>query len=68
MPLGRHVALKHKNDTSMVCFTVLEKIREDPRGGNIDQKLLQREVKWIFKLNATHAPGLNDSLSFRPFL
>lgn len=35
-PIARHVALKHKNDTAMVRFTVLERIMKDPRGGNID--------------------------------
>lgn len=33
-PIGRHVALQHRHDMSMVKFTVLEEVMEDPRGGN----------------------------------
>lgn len=44
-PIGRHVTLQHKHDTSMIQFTMLERIVEDPRGGNIDKKLLQQEAR-----------------------
>lgn len=32
------------------------------RGGNMEQKLLQRENKWIFHLQTLHPAGLNEGL------
>lgn len=66
--LGDMSPLQHKHDTSMTQFMVLERIVEDPKGGNIDKKILQWEARWIFSLNATSPPGLNEALSYKPFL
>lgn len=37
-------------------------------GGDWNRTLLQHKQRWIFHLDATSPPGLNGSLSFRPFL
>lgn len=49
-------------------FTALEHIPAHARGGDIDQKLLQLETKWIHTLDATKYPGLNEYISFKSFL
>lgn len=67
-PIGRHIALAHKWDTSVVKFAALERIIPDERGGDFDKKILQREARWIFSLQATVAPGLNESMSYKPYL
>lgn len=66
--IGHHVAFKHRYDPHVFRFAALDRIYEDPRGGNFDQWVLQREIKWVYDLLATSFPGLNDVLSFRPFL
>lgn len=38
------------------------------QGGDWNKTLLQVEQRWIFRLHATRTPGLNDAISFRPFL
>lgn len=48
-------------------FAALDCVHQDPRGGNFDQRVLQKETQWIHSLQATIYPGLND-MSFRPFL
>lgn len=66
--MGHHVVLKHQYDPLVLKFSALNRIHEDPRGGNFDQQVLQRETQWVFNLRATIYPGLNDMMSFRPFL
>lgn len=38
-----------------------------PRGGNWKRTLAQRETKWIH-IDTLHPRGLNDNMSFTPFL
>lgn len=67
-PIGRHMALQHSYNFDGFSFLPLSVIPEDSRRGDWDKNLLQIESKWIFQLNACQPPGLNDSLSFKPFL
>lgn len=67
-PVTRHVGLHHKYHTEMVSFFVLEVIPPDPRGGNWDKRILQRETLWIDCLNAITPPGINEVNSYMPFL
>lgn len=67
-PVSRQLGLYHKFDTKMVHFIVLEVIPQDPRGGNWDKHILQRETPWIERFDATKAPGINEVLSYWPFL
>lgn len=51
----------------MVLSFVLEVIPVNPRGGNWDKTILQRETLWIECLNAMTPPGLNEANSYKPF-
>lgn len=66
--VSRHVGLYHNFDLHMIRFVALEHAPTHVRGGSIDQKLLQLEARWIRTLIATIYPGLNETLSFKPFL
>lgn len=66
--INRHIAVHHDFNPHVVGFTALEHIPTHVRGGDIDQKLLQLETKWIHTLDATRHPGLNEGISFKPFL
>lgn len=41
---------------------------QDPRGGNWDKRILQKETLWIERLETTKSPGISEVLSYRPFL
>lgn len=66
--IGRHIGLHHRFDNSVVKFLVLEVVQSNPRGGDWDRSILQRESLWIERLNATIPPGLNESVSYKAFL
>lgn len=51
-----------------ICFLILDRIHPGMRGGVWNKILLQHEQRWIFRLNETKPPGLNESISFRSFL
>lgn len=65
LPLGHHVTLFHGGFFPRIKFLIL-----DPgiRGGDWNKTLLQKEQRWIFKLNVTNFPGLSESVSYEPFL
>lgn len=67
-PVSRHLDLHHRFDTSSISFTVLAVVPKNPRGGEWDRLILQKESLWIERLNAIKAPGLNESHSYKPFL
>lgn len=58
---------EHRDPSCLKCW-VLEVVPQVSRGGNFDQLVLQHEARWIWELEATKTPGINDSLSFVPFL
>lgn len=66
--VGRHIGLHHRFKFEVAKFFVLEVIPQNPRGGNWDKLILQREILWIERLNAIVPPGLNEVISYRPFL
>lgn len=68
LPLGRHVTSIHAGSFPRIKFLVLDRVHPPQRGGDWDKRLMQIESRWIFYLGATSPPGLNDSLSFKPFL
>lgn len=67
-PICKHVGLHHSFDPADISFTALEVIPDMERGGNVDNKILQKEARWIFNQKATYPPGLNTALSYKPFL
>lgn len=68
LPLGRHVVTQHHYKMQKVAFAALDGIHIPVRGGDWNKRLLQIEQKWIYRLGATIYPGLNESISYVPFL
>ncbi|XP_077339255.1 uncharacterized protein LOC143983433 [Lithobates pipiens] len=68
LPVGRHVVTVHDYRMPKFTFVALDRIHIPARGGDWNKILLQREQRWIHNLDATSAPGLNESTSFAPFL
>ena len=68
LPLGRHILSQHNGLFSGVKFLILDRIHPSPRGGDWNKILLQHETRWIAELEANLPPGLNEQISFRPFL
>lgn len=66
--IGRHFALKHDYCFMGLKFLPLMVLPRYDRGGDWDRLLLQTEARWIFCLRADHPPGLNEAISFAPFL
>ena len=67
-PISRHSGIYHEFNSKKMKFSALEYITPGERGGNYDKILLQKEAKWIHCLTALTLPGLNEALSFKPFL
>lgn len=68
LPLGRHILLQHDGHFPGVKFLILDRIHPNHRGGDWNKTLLQYETRWIVNLEANLPPGLNEQISFRPFL
>lgn len=63
-----HMATVHREAFPKISVLVLDRLHHNPRGADLNKLLLQREMRWISTLNATSPPGLNEILSFKPFL
>lgn len=51
--IGYHVAFEHRYIAYVFRFAALDRVYEDPRGGNFDQRVLQNKTKWVYNLQAT---------------
>lgn len=67
-PLGRHVLAIHSGIFLKIYFLILDRVHPGLHGSDWNKILLQQEQKWIFSLQATRPPALNDAISFQPFL
>lgn len=68
LPLGRHVTHFHSGIFPHIKFLILDRVHPGMRGGDWNKIPLQREQQWIFRLNATYFPGLNEKIPFKSFL
>lgn len=68
LPLGRHTRLVHHGVFPKIKFLILDRVHPNLRGGDWNKSLLQLELRWIYNLKANQPPGLNDAVSFKPFL
>lgn len=68
LAISRHIGLYHNFELDDMSFFAIEHVNSSPRGGDIDKHLLKLETQWIFRLQATKSPGLNEQISFKPFL
>lgn len=64
----KHIVDVHDYHVPGLLFWALEHVSPDSRGGNLNKRILQKESRWINNLKASHPPGLNSILSYRPFL
>lgn len=67
-PVALHMRRAHPDNPFNIQFSVIESIKKNGRGGDIDRLLQQKESTWIYRLKSLSPQGLNDILSFRPFL
>lgn len=68
VPIGHHMALVHPKSIPKIHFLALDQVHFRSRGGDFNKCLLQCELRWIFNLQATLPPGLNEAFNFRSFL
>lgn len=68
LPLGRNVWDVHQGKFPNIRFLILDRVHPSGRGGDWDKVLPQRETRWMVFLRATSPPGLNNSVSYHPFL
>ncbi|CAJ0917607.1 unnamed protein product [Ranitomeya imitator] len=67
-PIARHFKSMHDCNSRLLKIRGIDCIVPDKRGGDIKKKLAQPETRWIFKIDCVHPKGLNEILSFAPFL
>lgn len=67
-PIPRHFRMAHNCDAKSLRVWGIDRILSNLRGGNIKKILAQREAQWIFKLDTVSPRGLNEHLSYAPFL
>lgn len=66
--ISYYVAFSHNYNPTVLTFIGLEHIPDNPRGGDLDSRILQKYTRWISYLNATVSADLNDMLSYKSFL
>ncbi|XP_055767325.1 uncharacterized protein LOC129842721 [Salvelinus fontinalis] len=67
-PMARHYkSLHHGNPASLQAMGI-DHVPASIRKGDRLKQLNQRESFWIYKLQATKYPGLNEDMDFSPFL
>lgn len=68
-PIVKHMAVTHQYRLPTFKFMALTRVHVDPCGDNWDERILRKEALWICYLRETIPPmGLNDKLSYKPFL
>ncbi|OCT74364.1 hypothetical protein XELAEV_18033337mg [Xenopus laevis] len=67
--IAKHIYCMHKGNYTGSYFQGIDRLHGDLRGGDLDNKLLQLETTWIFRLNTYKmAFGLNGHLNFQAFV
>lgn len=66
--MARHFLDFHNSNPSTLQAHGIDHIPDSMRKGNRLKKLQQCETFWIYKLQATKYPGLNEDLDFSVFL
>lgn len=67
-PLAKHMELIHGGSSDSLYFQPLELIRPTQRGGDIDRRLLQKEVRWMYTLQSVAPSGINEHISFASYI
>lgn len=67
-PIPRHFKAHHNCNPELLRVKGIDRVLQDKRGRDWKRILAQEEVKWIYTLQTMAPLGLNDALSFKPFL
>ena len=67
-PMARHFMEHHNSDQSTLQVCGIDHIPLSLRKGNRQRQLNQREAFWIYRLQATKYPGLNEELDLSVYL
>ncbi|CAN2390837.1 hypothetical protein PRIEUP_LOCUS874, partial [Pristimantis euphronides] len=67
-PVARHVREQHGGNQNVLKFLALELVEPPSRGGDWNNKLLRRELFWIYTLHTLSPAGLNDQSNFTCFI
>ncbi|CAJ0956274.1 unnamed protein product [Ranitomeya imitator] len=66
--IPRHFKDFYNSDGTLLRVRGIESLKINIRGGGLSKRLSQLETRWIWALNTVHPNGLNECLSFIPFL
>ena len=66
--MARHYMEHHNSDQSTLQVCGIDHIPLSLRKGNRQRQLNQREAFWIYRLQATKYPGLNEELDLSVYL
>lgn len=67
-PVAKHMLGMHPKNPLCIKFCVVEMIKSKGRRGDVDKLLQQKETEWIYRMKTMSPSGLNDILSYKPFL
>lgn len=67
-PIPRHFKKRHNCNPKFLKIRGINRVNSNIRGGNIKLRLAQYESKWIWRLKTLQPYGLNENMSFAPFL
>ncbi|CAJ0935514.1 unnamed protein product [Ranitomeya imitator] len=67
-PIARHFFDTHECNPRGLSVRGIDRVYMGIRGGNLKQKLLQKETRWIVTLDTLSPNGLNETISFKSFL
>ncbi|CAJ0927825.1 unnamed protein product [Ranitomeya imitator] len=68
IPVPRHFKSHHNCNAKLLRVIGIDNVYVDQREGNWRKTLAQMEARWISKINSVQPCGLNEVLSFAPFL
>ncbi|OCT86392.1 hypothetical protein XELAEV_18020074mg [Xenopus laevis] len=67
--IAKHIYCIHNGQYTGSYFQGIDRLHGDIRGGDLENKLLQLETTWIFRLNTYKSElGLNGHLNFQVFV
>ncbi|OCT98103.1 hypothetical protein XELAEV_18010331mg [Xenopus laevis] len=66
-PVSRNFAIA-KHSVCQLRWKVLEVVPKSPKGGDCNNMLLQREARWIRRLDCIHPKRMNEQLNLSCFL
>lgn len=66
--LSRHINTIHGGNCATLKFWGLRKVTLGPRQGDLNERLLREEAKFIYLFDSMNPRGLNEGFTFTAFL